>query len=395
MDSERFDALSRLLATPMPRRRGLQLLATAVAGVLGLGGAKTALAGQRCPPPSPAPGTVPNGCPCIGATDCRSGACCSGVCCQPPPSNCLAGGQSCNNNNRCCSRACCGGICCANNLSCQGGSCGCAPGQQLCVSLQTCVNCPAGCGLDGACACVCCQAPREFCGGFCVDPCPCSGQTRNPNTCQCACPSGGECCQGQCYDAPCSCSGQTRNPSTCQCECPSGQPCCNGRCTDTQNDPMNCGACGQACPQGYGCAGGMCVPPGCQQNSDCPTGQTCCFGVGPGGTNVCINTSSDPNNCGGCGIRCGCTGCSGGQCGGGTCLPEGSLCNPGPDGPRCCCNDCFQTFLGSSTYRCACIPSGGDCRAQCTPGVPFAIPCCSHTQGGQDPICTPDFCVCP
>ena len=161
MDSERFDALSRLLATPMPRRRGLQLFATAVAGVLGFNGAKVALAGQPCPPPSPVPGGVPNGCPCIGATDCKSGACCNGFCCKPPSPNCRPLGRSCKNDNQCCVGTCLQGGCACNEPA----------GQLTCIPLQTCVNCSCanctgGCRLDGACTCVCCQAPKVFSGGL-------------------------------------------------------------------------------------------------------------------------------------------------------------------------------------------------------------------------------------
>jgi hypothetical protein len=40
--------------------------------------------------------------------------------------------------------------------------------------------------------------------------------------------------------------------------CPSGTQNCNGKCVDTQTDPANCGACGAACGGGQICSAGQC-----------------------------------------------------------------------------------------------------------------------------------------
>jgi hypothetical protein len=44
------------------------------------------------------------------------------------------------------------------------------------------------------------------------------------------------------------------------CVCPAGSELCELVCLDTTGDPLNCGGCGSACPAGETCAGGTCVP---------------------------------------------------------------------------------------------------------------------------------------
>jgi Putative metal-binding motif/Stigma-specific protein, Stig1 len=44
---------------------------------------------------------------------------------------------------------------------------------------------------------------------------------------------------------------------------------CSGKCVDTATDPNNCGGCGTICTQGRNCVGGMCTFGGCTKDTDC------------------------------------------------------------------------------------------------------------------------------
>jgi hypothetical protein len=55
-----------------------------------------------------------------------------------------------------------------------------------------------------------------------------------------------------------------------KCRCKSGLLACSGRCVDTRTDPANCGGCGKPCTPGQACAGGVCT--------GCPDGQKACDG---------------------------------------------------------------------------------------------------------------------
>jgi hypothetical protein len=80
--------------------------------------------------------------------------------------------------------------------------------------------------------------------------------------------------------------------------------CGGGPCVDLTSDPANCGVCGLACASGYLCAGaGMCLP-------QCLPMQTACGGG-------CVYASLDPRNCGACGNAC----ATGQICSYGTCWP--------------------------------------------------------------------------
>jgi hypothetical protein len=65
--------------------------------------------------------------------------------------------------------------------------------------------------------------------------------------------------------------------------------CAAGTCVDTQSDPQNCGTCGNACGIDQHCDGGVCV---------CDLGFTECA------AGTCVDLDNDDSNCGACGNQC-------------------------------------------------------------------------------------------
>jgi hypothetical protein len=65
---------------------------------------------------------------------------------------------------------------------------------------------------------------------------------------------------------------------------------CGGVCINTDTDPSNCGTCGNACDPGEACESGACAV-------SCSVGLTECAGA-------CVDTDNDPENCGTCGTAC-------------------------------------------------------------------------------------------
>lgn len=141
-----------------------------------------------------------------------------------------------------------------------------------------------------------------------------------------------------------------------------------GGCADLTRDPNHCGAPGNACGDTEYCVDGMCVcrPGLVAMGADCidpstdadacgPMAATCgggtpfcadgvCVAMCPRGTercgDACVDTESDPLNCGGCGDSCG----ADQVCRTGNCrdyeVPAGCAMCPCPacggDTPTCC-----------------------------------------------------------
>lgn len=268
----------------------------------------------------------------------------------------------------------CGTLCPTGSTSCKNGSCllrdggatctlpasGC-PSGSVCDAFPTGLNgpvttgsscTPTTCAADGAPCYLNPATTGLCCGGSCVNP---SQDPANCGGCGLVCPSG-ICVAGAAglpqYDAivsnclppspptssDCSQSGGCPKGWSCiddlclppdcisagLCAVDGGNPgvCCTiagqGYCVDVANDPNNCGGCGSYCPFGQTCSHGVCS--GTQ--APCSAGNVndacnlavgpldlCCPGEG------CVNTLTDPANCGGCGVACG----DGGSCAAGVC----------------------------------------------------------------------------
>jgi hypothetical protein len=93
---------------------------------------------------------------------------------------------------------------------------------------------------------------------------------------------------------------------------------CGGQCLTVATDPQNCGGCGIKCPSGQVCSGGACTG-SCLPGS----GLAACNGA-------CVDKSSDNANCGSCGHACPATqGCVGGSCVTATIFPPPASCAGG------------------------------------------------------------------
>ena len=89
---------------------------------------------------------------------------------------------------------------------------------------------------------------------------------------------------------------------------------CSRVCVNTATDPNNCGSCGRAAGLGQTCCSGNLVTLATDPNNcgacvnKAGPGQSCCSGS-------LVNTSTDPANCGSCGSACPAhNSCRGGQC---------------------------------------------------------------------------------
>jgi hypothetical protein len=84
--------------------------------------------------------------------------------------------------------------------------------------------------------------------------------------------------------------------------CDPGLAFCNDVCVDTQTDPANCGLCGNACGAGEICFAGVCA-----REHRCGALVNC--------NDVCVDLATDAANCGACGNACAADEiCFAGQC---------------------------------------------------------------------------------
>jgi len=255
----------------------------------------------------------------------------------------------------------CNGICCGGN--CHGP---CDPGQA------------SRCCSDGTLLC------RYNAAECCTDSDCGTGQKclLQPDGSQrCVCPGFGQNCNGTCVDTRsdpnnCGACGQTcQDGKICQnsqCACPAGETDCGGYCVDLSNNPLNCGLCENRCsgPEEH-CENGHCFcgssrlicepaeicspcdTPSCQATVCCPTSAPVnCGSLG------CLNTETDPNNCGECSHKC----ATGEVCCLGSCMrPKQYKVDPLNCGS--CGNECAQDQV-CRRGKCTRV----NCRGGCRPG---------------------------
>ena len=147
---------------------------------------------------------------------------------------------------------------------------------------------------------------------------------------------------------------------------------CNGLPNDgceslLSTDPLNCGACGVVCGAGKGCLYGSCV-------DVCPGAATRCDGV-------CRDVTSDTANCGACGRTC----TSGQVCSNGDCA---ATCQSGLNNCAGACrnlqNDPANCGACGATCAAGQYCAGGNCYAGCQPGLTNCSGNCRDLQNDED-----------
>ncbi len=142
--------------------------------------------------------------------------------------------------------------------------------------------------------------------------------------------------------------------------CVANELLCGTACIDSATDPANCGACGAACKPGEVCGSGACALT-CSGNSK-QCGQSC------------FDTQVDPANCGGCGKKCD----VGQVCNAGAC---GAQC---PDAQKLCVADGGAvSCVTTTTDRANC----GGCGVTCDTGKVCNAGVCSDSCGAGGTFC--------
>ena len=216
-----------------------------------------------------------------------------------------------------------------------------------------------------------CPGSQVTCSGMCRSL---ATDVDNCGSCNNRCAAGQACMSGACQTMPTTDAGVLI--------CTGAQVLCSGYCADTSSDPFNCGGCGVRCATGQVCTARVCTSGGTVSDAgSCTGGQVQCSGY-------CADTSSDPYNCGGCGVRCAtgqvctarvCTSGGGGMDSGtgggdGGVLPQDS--GPCATGTISCGGYCANT--SNDPYNC------GGCGIRCATGQVCTARVCTSGGGGGD-----------
>jgi hypothetical protein len=326
---------------------------------------------------------------CTPANKCHTGVlfCSSGIPeCKDANHN-AGNGSSCGTNMVCSNgecTACTANSSCTPDEPCKTGKTSCETGTSVCLPSGNVAN-GKSCGGSQVClngGCVACMPNAQRCSpaGDAVQSCRSDGSGYSDVTsCAAGCDTNSHTCR-QCSGGTRECNGSCIDPSQpCGSSCPSGRLLCSGACvTGNCCDDAKCGECGVCsnhvcgkaanetpCGGGLVCRSGKCVP-ACTK--------TLCSGV-------CVDTSTDSNNCGRCGTTC--TGgkfCKTGACfcPAGTEDVGGSCTSCGKDGQNCCAGDrCTDPNLacGLMTKLCTHCGSEGDICCDGTSGCDPGLEC--------------------
>ncbi|CAN5890624.1 hypothetical protein BH24CHL4_BH24CHL4_04460 [soil metagenome] len=449
MDGQRFDRLTRALASGGSRRDALKALlgltGAAAAAIVAArtAGARTTDSRIRIPTPAPPVSCATGAPPCSGACCLEGQPCCNGACCEGSCTNgacCPSGSVECAGG--CCETGavCCGTICCqdAGHCSPRGTHC-CSPatevcGEDCCGPDQTCCDgeccdgfcygeelcCPTGrifCEATG----VCCEAGQQCCGaaGCCWGDCVGGGQLCCPD-------ANGEVCADACCDlATQGCCLGTDSSLTCinkgEC-CPGAGGCCvnNGVgdvcgefCCDTTTEEcctgtdgsQSCIALGECCPGPGECCVNNSVGEVCGELCCDIATQVCCTGID--NSRSCIDLGSCCPGSGGCCLDSDCAG--EGVCGG-SCNLNAHACEyPGQE-VQCGAPDCSPELEAALYLVCdgagscvmlseACSPFrciAGQCPESCSDGFQCLSDVCSddNTCCSVEESCIGEYC-CP
>ncbi len=177
------------------------------------------------------------------------------------------------------------------------------------------------------------------------------------------------------------CEGD-RRAQGCDPPCGEYQVCSDGVCRDLDCNPR--------CTGGRACVNGFCLRE-CAPGDDaaCGHSETCCAHV-----RVCIDTSTDFQNCGGCGLACSADAAN--ECFRGTCRCGGYSMTPCTDGSSCCDDGCKDLMTdvencGSCGHACGglqCVD--GACRCSSDEPCPEGEECC--VEGCRDLRSDPSNC---
>jgi hypothetical protein len=361
VDGNRFDELTRGIASSGSRRKLLGGLAGVVLGALGVGTAAARTCsetGRVCREHAdccsklcgPKNATGRRTCSCQVAGDCpapprcRQAVCNAGICGTTVTVN-----ASCNDNNPCTSN-------------------------DVCNASGQCVGTPVGNGT----ACTVGGQAGTCSGGDCV---PCAGPGG-------ACPNGtGDCC-GAIGELVCP-EGTCCIPSGSARSCTDDDECCDGLfCDEATGDCVADGsfALGAACEENTDCATGAC------DTGTCDTGVTatvCCIADGQ-------SCATNPTAC--CSGLCSdnlkiCVGCGS--------LPNGDACRfGGTDRDDACASGRCDTVRDINSFCCSVdtVPVGGECLTaeDCCDDNTSAVDCCDGfcVASGCDPNDPQQVCGC-